>query len=51
MWRKCKNASKILFGKVQNGRPIERFWKGWEDNLRMDCREMMYIVEWFSWLR
>jgi hypothetical protein len=34
------NAYNILVGKPEGQRPLERFRSRWEDNIRMDLREI-----------
>jgi hypothetical protein len=50
--RDKKNAFKIMVGKPEGKRPLERLRSRWEDNVRMYLREMGWKV-WtgFIWLR
>jgi len=41
-----RKASKILFGKREGMRPLGRPRRKWEDNIRMDLREMEWEVDW-----
>jgi hypothetical protein len=42
-----KNACKILIGKPERKRPIDRPRRRWEDNIRMDLREIGWEdVDW-----
>jgi hypothetical protein len=36
------NANKILVGKPEGMRPLERPRRRWEDNIKIDLREMEY---------
>jgi hypothetical protein len=38
--RQMKNAYKIVFGKPQGKRPLESRRRAWEDNIRMDLKEI-----------
>jgi len=40
-----RNAYKILFGKPDRKRPLERPRHGLEDNIRMDAREIGFEAE------
>jgi len=31
---------RVLVGKTEGKRPLERCWRGWEDNIRMDLQEV-----------
>jgi hypothetical protein len=43
-----RNAYKILVGKPERKRPLRRSRLRWEDNIRIDLREIMRftVVEW-----
>jgi hypothetical protein len=42
-----RNACKILVGKPEEKRPIERSSRGWEDNIKIDFREVgVESVDW-----
>jgi hypothetical protein len=47
-----RNVYKVLVGKPEGKRPLERARRRWEDRLKMDLREMGWGV-WsgFTWLR
>ena len=38
-----RSAFKILTGKPTGKRPLERPRRRWEENIRMDLREILYI--------
>jgi hypothetical protein len=40
--REMRNTYKCLFGKPQGKKPIGRNWRRWEDNTKMDLREVGY---------
>jgi hypothetical protein len=45
--RGMRNVYKTLVGKPEGKRPLERPRRRWEDNIRMDLREIMLeIVDW-----
>jgi hypothetical protein len=37
-----KNAYRILVGKLEGKRPLERSRRRWENNIKMDLREMRW---------
>jgi hypothetical protein len=39
-YREVKNAYKILIGKSEGKRPLGRPRRRWEDNIKIDLREM-----------
>jgi hypothetical protein len=42
-----RNVHKILVGKPEGNRPLGRITSGWEDNIKMDLREMKWkVVDW-----
>jgi hypothetical protein len=42
-----RNAYRILIGKTERKRPLGRPRRRWEDNIRMDLREIGWkVVEW-----
>jgi len=44
---KMKNAYKILVGKPEEKRPLRELRHRWEDNIRMDLREIWFeCVDW-----
>jgi hypothetical protein len=44
-----KNAYRILVGKPEGKRPLERRRRRWEDNIRMDLREIGWGgVDWID---
>jgi hypothetical protein len=44
-----RNAYKIFVGKPEGKRPLGRPRLSWEDNIRMDLREMGYkVVDWME---
>jgi hypothetical protein len=47
-----RNADRILMGKPEGKRPLGRSRSMWEDNIKMDLREMDEVV-WtgFIWMR
>jgi hypothetical protein len=41
-----------LVGKPEGRRPLGRLKRRWEDNIRMDLREIVWeVVDWMEWLR
>ena len=36
----CRNAYRVLLGKPEGNRPLGRPRRRWEDNIRMDLREV-----------
>jgi hypothetical protein len=47
-----RGAYNILVGRLERGRPIERRRRRWEDNIKMDLREIGFgDVIGFIWLR
>jgi hypothetical protein len=47
-----RSVYKVLVGKPEGKRPLERPRRRWEDGIKMDCREIGWGV-WsgFTWLR
>jgi hypothetical protein len=47
-----RNVYRVLVGKPKGKRPLERPRRRWEDGIKMDLREMGWVV-WsgFTWLR
>jgi hypothetical protein len=42
-----RNAYNVLVGKHERKRPVERHWRRWEDNIRIDLREVGWKgVDW-----
>jgi hypothetical protein len=54
MWQvgKKRKVCRVLVGKSEGKRPLERLRRRWENGLKMDLREIGYMV-WigFRWLR
>jgi hypothetical protein len=46
-----RNSYKILVGKLEGKRPLERLRRRWGDNIRMDLRECWELWTGFLWLR
>jgi hypothetical protein len=47
MHGKMRNACNILVVKHEGKRPLGRPWRRWEDNIRMDHREIRSeVVDW-----
>jgi hypothetical protein len=45
--REMRNAYKILVGKPEGKRPLGRPWHRWEDNIKMDLKEIGFEgVDW-----
>jgi hypothetical protein len=42
-----RNAYKILVGKPEGKRLLVRPSRRWDDNIKMDLREIGYDVDWF----
>jgi hypothetical protein len=38
--REVKNACRVLMGKAEESRSLGRPRRGWEDNIKMDLREI-----------
>jgi hypothetical protein len=45
-----KNVYRVLVGKPEGKRPLERSRRRWEDGIKMDLREIGWGCE-FTWLR
>jgi hypothetical protein len=43
-----KNAYRILVGKLEGKRPLGRPRRRWEDNIRMDLREICGRMDWID---
>jgi hypothetical protein len=42
-----RNAYNILVGKLEGKRSLGRYRRGWEDNIRIDLREIGWeVVDW-----
>jgi len=42
-----RNAYNILVGTPEVKRPLERTWRGWEDNIKINLREIgSEVVDW-----
>jgi hypothetical protein len=39
-WREKRNACRILVEEPEGKRPLGRYRCGWEDNIKMDLREI-----------
>jgi hypothetical protein len=47
-----RNAYKILVGMPERKRPLGRFSHRWEDNIKIDLKEIGWeVIDWFIWLR
>jgi hypothetical protein len=47
-----RNAYKMLFEKSEKKRSLGRPKRRWEDNIRMDCREIRWeVVDWMHLTR
>jgi hypothetical protein len=47
-----RNACRILMGKSEGRRPLGRSRFTWENNIKMDLREIKCgVVDWIDWLR
>jgi hypothetical protein len=45
-----RGAYNILVGRPEGRRPLGRSRRGWEDNIKMDLREIGYgYVDWIDW--
>jgi hypothetical protein len=43
-------AYNILVGKPEGRRPLGRLWRRWEDNIKMNLREIVFgDVDWIHW--
>jgi hypothetical protein len=50
--REMRNTYKILVGKPEGKRPLGRPRRRWEDNIRMDLREIRWkMLIGYIWLR
>jgi hypothetical protein len=46
----ARGAYNILVGKPEGGRPLERPRRKWEDNIKMDLREIVFgDLDWIHW--
>jgi hypothetical protein len=47
-----RNVYRVLMGKLEGKRSLERPWRRWEDGIKMDPRGIVWGV-WsgFTWLR
>jgi hypothetical protein len=46
-----RNADRILVGKPETKRPLGRFRRRWEDNIKMDIRQDWVVWTGLIWLR
>jgi hypothetical protein len=47
-----KNVYRVLVGKAEGERPLGRPRRKWEDNIKIDLREIGWDgVDWIIWLR
>jgi hypothetical protein len=48
-----RNMYRVLMGKLQGKRPLERSRRKWKDGIKMDLREIGWGGVWngFTWLR
>jgi hypothetical protein len=47
-----RNAYKVLVGKPEGKRPLGRSRRKWEDNIKMNLREIGWGgMDWLTWLR
>jgi hypothetical protein len=45
-----RGAYNILFGRPEGRRPVGRPRRRWEDNIKMDLREIWFVgVDWIHW--
>jgi hypothetical protein len=45
-----RSAYNILVGRPEGRRPLGRLRRGWEDNIKMDLREIGFAnVDWIHW--
>jgi hypothetical protein len=51
MWEK-RNAYRVLVGKLEGKRPLERPRRRWVNNIKMDLREIGWDgMDWMIWFR
>jgi hypothetical protein len=43
-----RNAYKILVGKPEGKRPLRRARRGWEDNIKMNFKEIVWEDDWIQ---
>jgi hypothetical protein len=43
-----RNAYRILMGKPEGKRPLERSGRRWEDNIKIVIREIRWSVDWIN---
>jgi hypothetical protein len=43
-----RGAYRVLVGKPEGKRPLERPWRLWEDNIKMDFREVGCGTDWID---
>jgi hypothetical protein len=49
-WGKVRGAYNILVGRPEGRRPLGRLRRRWEDNIKMDLREIGFgDVDWIRW--
>ena len=46
-----KGVHRVLVGKPEGKRPLERPRRRWEDNIKMDLQEVGVVGTGWSWLR
>jgi ribosome biogenesis protein Nip4 len=47
-----RGAYNILVGKPEGRRPLERPRRRWEDNIKMNLREIGFVdVDWIHWVQ
>jgi hypothetical protein len=45
VWGEGRGVQRVLVGKPEGRRPLERPRRRWEDNIKMDLQEMGGVVE------
>ena len=43
-----RDVYRVLVGKPEGRRPLERSGRRWEDNIKVDLREMGWGVDWID---
>jgi hypothetical protein len=44
-----RSVYRVLVGRLEGKRPVERPWRRWEDNIKLDLREIG--IDWAKWIR
>jgi hypothetical protein len=47
--REGRSVYRVLVGRPEDKRPLERSRRRWEDNIKMDLREIG--IDWANWIK